>query len=599
MLKNPKYNDKQLEAINHGNGPLLILAGAGSGKTSTLVGRIIHLLEQGTPPESILAITFTNKAAREIRERVKKVLHNKDPEIARNIFLGTFHSFGALLLRKLAPHARRTPSFTIYDSSDSEGLVKKILKELNLPENPSRKPAKVLGEFSRIKSRREESTDELINNLFKTYEERLERNNAFDFDDLIVKPIEILEREENLAARYHSLYDYILIDEFQDTNTAQYSLIRLLAGKGNVNVVGDDAQSIYGWRHADYRIFLNFESDWPGTKIVKLEENYRSTGTILKAANHLIGFNKFQKEKTLFTKNPEGKEIKVVIADGPESEADYIVGEIRNMVRDGESMQEIALLYRTNAQSRALEQALLGEGIPYQIFGGLKFYERMEIKDILAGLRLIANPTDSASFDRLEKNLGKRITKKVVGRLKEKSGADSPAPLINFFLEVSDYVQSLKTEKNALDRLENIQELIKYAEGKSDLVSFLEEVSLVQSVDDPSGSRLPGVNLLTIHLAKGLEFNRVFVVGCVDGILPHERSLSSHIDIEEERRLMYVAITRARHELVITIYGIPSRFLNELPQEVLSLQSLAPRRRFSDSRSFDDLEEDAWLSYDN
>ncbi len=576
-------NDKQLEAVNFKDGPLLIVAGAGSGKTKVLTAKIINLLEKKVPPENILAITFTNKAANEMKKRVGKVL---------NLQVSTFHSFGAKLLRSEAPSLKRTAHFTIFDDEDSLSLIKKIIKSLNL-DKEKYKPAGIRYQISKIKSelKKEAVNDDVLQEIFKEYERLLVKNNAFDFDDLIEKPVKIFLDNPKILAKYQNRFQYVLVDEFQDTNTAQYQLVKLLCQKHrNLSVVGDDAQSIYGWRHADFRNFLNFEKDWPETKVVLLEENYRSSGNIVQSANQVIKNNAVQKQKNLWTMREAGESIKVAAAETEEDEADWVAEEIHRLLAGGNNIEEIAVLYRTNAQSRAVEQALLANNLPYKIFGGVRFYERKEIKDIMAGLRLSSNPQDEISRERLEKNFSKKKSAYLVENLPRLARELTVVQLINYVINNTGYLDYLENNfKNAEERAENIQELIKTAKSVNNLEVFLEKASLVQGLDTENGGA--GVNLMTIHLAKGLEFDNVFVSGCCEGVLPHQKSYFSQESLEEERRLMYVAMTRARKRLFLSLNRIPSRFLHEIPPEMINFQSLSSKiERLPD-------EDEMWIEY--
>ncbi|MBI3046220.1 MAG: UvrD-helicase domain-containing protein [Candidatus Harrisonbacteria bacterium] len=577
--KEQNLNDIQRRAATHNGGPLLIAAGAGSGKTRTLTSRLIHLLESGIQPENIIAITFTNKAAKEMRSRVAS-----HKSLAISPFIGTFHSLGVQILKSEAKLVWRTPHFTIFDEDDSLSLVKKILADLNLSKDRFN-PLAILAQISRIKN-------ELLNgeeglgagshyekislSVFKKYEDALQKSNAFDFDDLIEKPVKIFRNNPEILEKYQKRWLHILVDEFQDVNTSQYILIKLLAQKHrNLFVIGDDAQSIYAFRGSDFRNFLNFEKDWANAAIIKLEENYRSTQNIIRAASELIKNNKFQKPKDLWTKNPEGDLIRLFAFPNNEEEARGTAEKISELLKNGESIKEIAILYRTNAQSRAIEQMLIQNQIPYEIFGGLKFYARKEIKDIIAGLRYAFNPKDAASIERLTKNFPKSKNEVLIRELPRLSGELSIVELITFFLENTDYLEYLEKHfKNPDERRENIKELINFASNFKNAQEFLEQVALVSSLDGRPKREENAVKLMTIHLAKGLEFNNVFIVGANDGLLPHERSLMKNDDLEEERRLMYVAMTRAKQNLHISFYDLPSRFLGELPPELIEFKQV-------------------------
>lgn len=553
-------NPRQLEAVAHGPGPLLIVAGAGSGKTRTLTQRLAHLIASGIPPARIVAITFTNKAADEMRSRIPSLTsHLASP------FIGTFHSFGARILRKEAKLLGRTSSFVIFDADDSLKVIKRVLNNLNLPQRYSFPRARY--EISKIKNNLLDidDLDDWLKQVFDEYEAELKRQNAFDFDDLIEKVVRLFREEPKIRQKHQSRFDYILIDEYQDINLAQYALVKILSeGHRNLNVVGDDQQSIYGFRWSDFTNFLHFERDWPEAKIVELGENYRSTKNIVKGAAAVIDNNKFQRPKDLWTENDVGDPIKVVGAEDAEEEAEVVTGDILK-----KSFKDCAILYRTNAQSRALEQALSFNSIPYEVFGGLKFYERKEIKDLVAGLRYALNPRDEISRERLEKTFRKAAARELVERLPTLSEKLSLLELIGFFLKTTSYFELLQSKfENAEDRIENVTELVNFASTFKSLSDFLERISLLQPTDSLTKAEAR-VKLMTIHLAKGLEFDGVYVVGVNEGLLPHQRSFYSEAELEEERRLMYVAMTRARQNLALSFYNLASRFLYEIPPELI------------------------------
>jgi DNA helicase-2/ATP-dependent DNA helicase PcrA len=640
MTIKDNLNNRQLEAVNHGDGPLLIAAGAGSGKTKTLTSRLAMLIHRGVPPENIIAITFTNKAAQEMKERVQRF----EPPTSniKQAFIGTFHSLGARILKKEAKLENRTSSYTIFDEDDSLSLIRKIIKREEISKEKYRPPA-IREKISQIKNElldAEEYLDKVALAIFKKYEAALEKNNAFDFDDLIEKTARLFKKYPSVLKKYQNQFRYILVDEYQDVNAAQYQFIKLLAATHkNLNVVGDDSQSIYKFRGSNFRNFLNFENDWPSAKVVLLEQNYRSTANIIAAASEMIQNNKFQKLKTLWTENPAGELIKVIRAADAEEEANFVSRQIfENSKREARNSrpqhqrkawcgaQQIlarrvmtrrvknskskiqtsfgfrlpagqteisdfptaAVLYRTNAQSRAIEQSLIAANIPYRIFGGLKFYERKEIKDLVAGLRLAHNPKDLISRERLEKNFDKKTAAGLISELPRLGKELNILELINFFLSNADYFDYLeKNFKNSGERLENINEFIRFASEFQNLNDFLERVSLLQSGDSPTKSQflnspIPNsqfpINLMSIHLAKGLEFDKVFVIGCSEGLLPHQRSYGSLEELEEERRLMYVAMTRAKKELCLSFYNLPSRFLYEIPPELTEFSDIAGRR---------------------
>ncbi len=594
---NDELNLKQKEAVEYGNGPLLIVAGAGSGKTKTLTSRLAYLIGQkNIKPERILAITFTNKAADEMKERVKKALFSSKIKISSEPFVGTFHSFGASILRKEGKFFGRNSAFSIFDRDDSLSAIKKILKNFNIPTSDF-SPATALKEFSKIKSEltdeedfQESEKSKKIIFLFKEYEKFLERNNAFDFDDLLEKVFWLFVKDGEILKKYQSKYDYVLVDEYQDTNTVQYRLIKMISeAHKNINVVGDDQQAIYGFRFSDFRNFLNFEKDWPEAKIIFLEQNYRSTKNIINSSSGLIANNAFQKPKKLWTQNQEGSLIKVVEHEDEFEEADFVIQTSSGYLKQGKN---VGILFRTNAQSRALEQMLLEYGIEYNLFGALTFYERKEIKDLVAALKYCSNPSDEISLSRLEKNFYKKTYLKIKEELPSKSSL-KPVQIVDYFMKATDYSALLeKTYPNFSERLENIQELVYFAQQFSNLADFLEKISLASPLDGNVRKKrdkkyLSGINLMTIHLAKGLEFDVVFVVGVNEGLLPHQRSFFSSQDIEEERRLMYVAMTRAKEELYLNFYKLPSRFLSELPSNNLE---------FEGKRSFDD--EERYIEYD-
>lgn len=592
MMTFDELNDKQRVAVEYGEGPLLIVAGAGSGKTKTLTSRLISLLQRGIRPEQVVAITFTNKAAGEVRERVHQLAKELPNLRTSELFLGTFHSFGARILKKEARILGRTANYTIFDADDSKSLIKKVVAGAGLLERDAKRltPLVLRREFSKIKDEMvdpEEAEDEIVHRLFKLYEQALQTNNAFDFDDLIQKPVMLFLGNPEILDEYQERFRYILVDEYQDTNTAQYMLIKLLASKyRNLSVVGDDQQSIFKFRGSDFRNFLNFEKDWPDAKVVLLEENYRSTQNIIKAASAVISHNHLQKSKTLWTNNPEGGKVKVIEQYSADGEAEWVAGHL-DAIRLFSDYGSVAILYRTNAQSRALETALIERGMSYRIFGGLKFYERKEIKDLVAALRYGSNPQDTISLDRLKKSFLKKPYTQLKEELPQKAAVLRPVELIGYILMVTDYFNYIeRTQTKAVERIENIKELIEFASGFERMEDFLERISLLESTDTVKKKDLKKVkdnvvNLMTIHMAKGLEFDAVFVVGVNDGLLPHQMSYHNESEIEEERRLMYVAMTRARRELYLTFYHLPSRFLSEIPSGLME---------FEGGRGFDDEE---------
>ncbi len=610
-------NDAQRTAQEAPRGPLLIVAGAGTGKTRTLVARLAHFIATGIPPERICAITFTNKAAGEMKRRVfgKESTKQKGGGV-NDPFIGTFHALGLRILRREASFFGRKSNFAIFDDHDSFDLVKKAHRALAPKTNGDEekkktslreRPAFFAGKISEIKNKfgvleqlknSSRQEDILAIKMWGAYERALALNNAFDFDDLITKPVELFRAHPDILTTYQNRFDAILVDEYQDVSPMQNELIKLLAGAHqNVSIVGDDEQLIYGWRYADLKIFLGFEKDWPGARIAFLEENYRSSGNIINAAAAVAANNQYRRPKTLWTKNPAGAPIRITETADETEEAERIAQQI-HAARRADPHETIAILYRTNAQSRALEQGLLRRQIPYRIFGGIKFYERMEVKDIVAGLRYFSNGADTVSRARLEKNLTKTIFRELQTAFAGTDRAAKPTTLVELFLATTNYVDYLERGfANASERKENVVELLGFAARFEDLQKFLEEISLVQAIDMPSKSTYnkrqmtnnksneSSVHLSTIHLAKGLEFDRVFIAGCAEGSLPHARSLENDEQLEEERRLMYVAMTRAKKELAVSFYDVPSRFLSEMPQELLVLENSDPVNLFFDEES--------------
>ena len=602
--KTTPLNLAQLEAAHAPAGPLLIVAGAGTGKTRTLTSRIVYFIEQGIRPERICAITFTNKAAKEMSDRVGKMIpftlsSEKGP--TRKPFIGTFHSLGARILRKECFAIGRQPNFTIFDDHDSFDILKKILKsehhdtedELSLKKRKDT-PVFFMGHISKAKNLGDIKDDletkyntgfdrEKILSVLERYDAALVENNAFDFDDLIEKVVALFKSNPHVLAKYQNMFDAILVDEYQDINPKQHELVKFLAaGHRNLSVVGDDEQTIYGWRYADIGIFLNFEREWPGAKIYFLEENYRSTGSIIRSAATVVKNNRVRAAKNLYTKNPDGEPVGLLEVWSENDEAERVAVDIAAS-EHLKTKESVGILYRTNAQSRAIEQSLIRRDIPYRIFGGLKFYERREVKDIVAGLRYAANSRDTVSRERLEKNLTKKKFAMFRARIAEVSEL-KPADAVRIFLETYDYIQYLSDHFiNADERQENVAELAAFAGTFANMSELLEKLSLLQATDDENRSSEGGgdadrkvetkevVNLMTMHMAKGLEFDNVYLIGVAEGILPHARSMDKELAIEEERRLMYVAMTRARKKLQISFYGMPSRFIGEIPGDCIKL----------------------------
>lgn len=669
-------NEKQREAAEALEGPVLILAGAGSGKTKTLVHRLAYLIDyKGVKPQNILAVTFTNKAAQEMKARVKKLLPK-----SLKIFpvMGTFHAICAQILRREIKALGYSSNFVIYDEHDSLHLIKKVIKDLGYDtQNISPRAISVM--ISRAKnellsesSYSEQASDtieKIAGEAYHQYQAELKEHNALDFDDLILQTVQIFEKYPEVLKKYQKLFKYILVDEYQDTNQAQYILIKLLAlAHKNICVVGDDFQSIYAFRGANMRNILNFEKDYPDAKVILLEQNYRSTKNILHAANEVIKYNINQKDKKLWTENPTGSKLIVKEAQDEMDEGEYIIKQILGLEvkpdkdeivygeedtlidkilksaafkakkKDDKILKEVksklrqtnlsdyVILYRTNAQSRALEESFLKYGVPYRIIGGIKFYERKEIKDMLCYMRLLINPNDwvslervvneptrglgHASFIKIEKQCREKnknilnITEKELPQLTPRTlnsfltfqktlkslhqvlKKSTATQMLDLILDKTGYKKALEQDKEFGEiRLENILEIktvtkkFDHLKGEEGLNRFLEEVSLVSDQDEID-ENLPAVNLMTIHAAKGLEFPKVFIAGAEEGLFPHSRSLFEPEELEEERRLCYVAITRAKQKVYMIyaaqrqIYGssqvnAPSRFIDDLPKAAI------------------------------
>ena len=647
-------NPSQRDAVLHTNGPLLILAGAGSGKTRVITFRMAYLIGNGhAAPDEVLAVTFTNKAAEEMRGRVEQLLG----EDCRQIWLSTFHSLCARLLRREAPTIGLSRDFVIYDSSDQLAVVKQAMKALDVDDKLIQ-PRAALARISQAKNRMESPEDmraagwslrdQQISRIYERYRRTLGEAGALDFDDLLLKTVELVETSERVRSFYARKFRYVLVDEYQDTNRPQYLLIRRLAEvHRNLCVVGDPDQSIYRWRGADLRNILDFEHDFPDARIVRLEQNYRSTQIILDAASAVISRNRNRKEKRLWTDRAGGERILYVRAGDEIEEADYITRTIRQ-VRSSDAETTVAVLYRTNAQSRAIEDALMREGVAYRIIGGVRFYERKEIKDALAYLRLVINPHDDVSFRRVVNVPARGIGKSVLDALDALDLADHAAPeapllaadgpqaapprslwtklgvvldrrlappralaalksfrdliaglsadaahasvsaALGLTLDRSGYLQDLRDERSedAEARIENLMELVSAAreyesrEADPALGGFVDRLSLLSEADEAEGAVESRVWLMTMHAAKGLEFPTVIVAGLEEGLFPHSRATEDADDVEEERRLCYVCLTRARERLVLTgaarrrIFGEyqptePSRFLDEIPVELV------------------------------
>lgn len=617
-------NPDQQAAVTHTDGPVLILAGAGSGKTRVLTYRVAYLIAQKhVDPHAILMLTFTNKAAGEMKERIRILLSEESvtprspAELQRSgsevgPFAGTFHSFCVKVLRRDGKEIGIPPNFLIYDDQDQLDLVKTIMKKLDIS-TKNFNPGAILHTISQAKNELITATEypqyargyfqETVATLYLAYQKNLKENEALDFDDLLMRTVQLFENSKETLGRYQEQYHYILVDEYQDTNRAQYQLIRMLAGRWhNLSVVGDASQSIYRWRGADFRNIVNFKSDFPGSIIYNLEQNYRSTQTILDAAFGVISKNKSHPILKLWTQKNGGDKITLYEARNEHDEATFL---IQTILLSGRPFTDFAVLYRTNAQSRVLEESFLHAGVPYVLVGGTRFYERKEIKDVLAYLRLLANPKDTVSGKRIEK-LGKaRMEKFYTFAETMKKGAllvsFTTLELLDKVLEVTDYLSlyNANVEEEAY-RLENIKELRSVATEFPDLTTFLETIVLMESQEskkaklaDDAQHPHGAVTLMTLHAAKGLEFSIVFMVGMEEGLFPHSRSLMDREELEEERRLCYVGITRAKERLYLTyanrrlFFGtrtqnMISRFLADIPEDALELSvSLSADRGFT------------------
>ena len=619
-----ELNERQREAVLYNDGPLLIIAGAGAGKTRTLTTKIAYLIEnKNVAPENILAITFTNKAAKEMKDRLFKTIG----QTAKYLQVSTFHSFGLKLLRENYDALGYDKNFVIMDSDDSLTVVKKIIKDIGY-DPKIYNPRAIRNKISSCKN--EMTTPEayeryaasdfekVVQEVYAKYEKKLQRNNSVDFDDLLLLPKELFKKNPDILNKYQDLYQYILIDEYQDTNEAQYILTKMLSAKNRkITCVGDDSQSIYSFRGANYKNILNFEKDYKDAKTILLEQNYRSTSNILDAANQVIKNNKMRKDKNLWTSRGIGEKIKYYRAYNERDEAQYVIRKIKELTNRNVEYKDIAVLYRTNAQSRVLEEEMLKENLPYRVIGSFYFYSRKEIKDLIAYLRLIHNSKDNVSLLRVIntpkrgiglktiENLtiqadamgvsiyeaissGKELEfKNLIEKLKEMSKDLTLTELIDKVLEASGMKKELEDEKTleAEVRLENLEEFksitktFEEREGLISLEDFLLEISLISDVeeykDDPNR-----ISLMTVHSVKGLEFDHVFVVGMEEGIFPHINSLMDNSELEEERRLCYVAITRAKDDLHLvnarrrTLFGKEqinpvSRFLGEINKDLM------------------------------
>src|SRR3954447_14955706 len=634
-------NPPQREAVEQGDGPLLILAGAGSGKTRVLTHRIAHLVLTGrAQPNEILAITFTNKAAQEMRERVELLLGRR----TRAMWVMTFHAACARMLRAEAPRLGYTRQFTIYDQADARRMTKRALDEHG-HDTKRYTPSAIHNQISDCKNKLRSPDDyrqlvgsrfeEVVADTYESYEREMHRMNAMDFDDLLVRAVNVLQLFQEVRDRYTQNFRHVLVDEYQDTNHAQYRFLQLLTGEDrNLAVVGDDAQSVYSFRGADIRNILDFQDDFPDAEVVKLEQNYRSTQTILDASNAVIAHNRAQMHKTLWTDQGAGDPVMIRELEDEHAEARYVLGEVQRLRDEGVSLAEIACLYRTNAQSRVLQDALVRADVPFQVIGGTKFYERSEIKDALSYLTLMANPADAISFTRVanspKRGIGQTSLSRVLGHaevmgistweaasdptgvpglgtaavrsfdrfmstmegLRERAGDNVPmGDLLEAVLHETGYLDALQAERTieAQGRIENLEQLVEVArefdathpaeEDRLDV--FLQETALRADTDsrvDDGGM----VTLMTLHNAKGLEYPIIFMIGMEEGVFPHSRSLDEGT-LEEERRLCYVGMTRAMRGLTLTharqrnvfgsrAYGLPSRFLNEIPAALVDRQ---------------------------
>lgn len=663
-------NKNQIEAIKAVDGPVLIIAGPGAGKTRTLTHRIAYMIASGIKPENILAVTFTNKSAQEMKERIEKLLGLK--KYSTRPLVGTFHSICAKILRNEARVLGFSKNFTIYDKDDQMNLIKKVMDDLGFSQKNFNSYS-VLNRISKLKSELVSSDkfekqafnyyEKTVSQIYSAYKRELQKANAMDFDDLIMLTAKLFEENPKILEKYQNQFKYILVDEYQDTNISQYALIKLLAAKyNNLFAIGDTDQSIYAWRHADFRNMLNFEKDFPESKIIRLEQNYRSTKTILTAGQGLIKNNVYRHEKDLWTENADGEKISIAQLDNERDEAKFIIEKMKQMIKKGYKLNDFAILYRTHAQSRPIEEEFLTQGFPYKIIGALKFYERKEVKDILAYLRILANPNDFVNLQRIynvpvrgigkiaflklanfarknDLDLFKSLLKakeiedlptksrfalysfgKTLEKLKERANDFELTKLMKFIVSEVNYKEHLdtKTEEGYM-RWENVKELLtvarKYNSFKTEeaMNKFLEEVALIQDTEKIEENKNV-IYMMTLHSAKGLEFPAVFLVGMEEGLVPHSKSLDNPIELEEERRLCYVGITRAKRRVFITFarsrmifgttsQGISSRFLEELPKETIEFasnletysDSAMNRKRFGGT--FDEPEGDEIINY--
>lgn len=627
-------NPEQIKAVEHAEGPALVVAGPGSGKTRVLTHRVAHLIQALKVPElNILCVTFTNKASGEIKHRVGSLLAGKT-ELP---WSGTFHSICARILRKDGYLLGIPPSYVIFDTDDRESLIKGIIKDFGI--DPKKFHPKAVGEtISSAKSELISASSydsyaqgyfqRTVAKIYPEYQKRLRNINALDFDDLLVETVNLLQQIPEQLEKYHQMFKYILVDEYQDTNRAQYMLTKLLSqASRNLFVVGDMSQAIYGFRGADFRNILNFQKDYPDAKIYNLEQNYRSTQNILDTAKKLIKNNSTYVPIDLWTENGTGEKLTLFTGTSDIEEAGFVVNEILSLVKSGTPYKNLAVLYRTNSQSRNIEESLIRNGIPYKIYGGQRFYARKEIKDVIAFLRVIHNPKDSVSWERIinvpPRGLGQKSVEKLkqnnwnLGEIEIKASLPiqkwicecktlSTLELMEKVLEDTEYIDYLNDGSDeGLDRMENIQELKSVASQFVNLAEFLENVALIESSSRPNTDSYNAVNLMTVHASKGLEFPYVFIIGMEEGLFPHTQSLGVLMELEEERRLCYVAITRAMNKLYLTnaksrLYfgnmqsNLPSRFLSEMPMELMEFKGskFTPKPSGSEDSFLDDLETD-------
>ena len=640
-MKLDSLNNKQKEAVVNTDGPMLVLAGAGSGKTKVLTTKIAYLIEEcEIDPYNIIAITFTNKAANEMKSRVESMLGIS----AGKIQISTFHSFGLSVIKRHYEKLGLDKNFTIIDSDDVLSTIKRILKDMNLDPkfyNPKTIRNKISSAKNELMSPEEldkftnNEIDEVTVKVYVEYQKRLKINNSVDFDDLLMLPIILFNENKDILAHYQDRFKYILVDEYQDTNEVQYVLTKMLSAKHkNICVVGDPDQSIYGFRGSNYRNILNFEKDYKNTKTILLEQNYRSTKNILSAANDVIKNNQHRKEKDLWTDNDEGLKIKYKRCDDEKDEANYVVSNIKKLIKEDCKYEDIAVLYRTNAQSRNIEEALLRENIPYKVVGSFYFYNRKEIKDLICYLKLIYNTSDDISLNRVinvpkrgiglktMENLttkanilndsifnviesGKELGfKNLILEFRELSDQLSLTELVDLVLDKSGMRKELEQEdtiesQSRLENLEEFKSITKSFEDKYGVISlseFLDEISLVSDVEEHK-NQTNVVTLMTVHSAKGLEFDNVFIIGLEEGIFPHSMCLYSPSEIEEERRLCYVAITRARRNLSLVnskrrlLYGQEnsnpqSRFISEISDDYLEKEEVKQNTLFGNKKIF-------------